>query len=209
VSERREGTGGRRRRPTRAKTDGDHTREETPQEQRDESSEARESSDTSESPIVPVETLGSHGVRSTVPSGLNQEEARRVNYELAKAEGYADSAARATSAGPDPYSLEPTKERGLVGPEAEEQARQASLAAAEAESGASDAEVAIPGETVIDTGAKIELHPDRMAANAKTELPKADEPHEEAIKEAPEGALTADRNAGLIFGGKVGENPPR
>ena len=108
----------------------------------------------------------------------------------------------------------------------------ASFVASSAESNAADAEVQTLGATVTDTGQKIVLKPDRVDAQDRAVLERKDHTHAEAIKEYEENAaeeglgsvdyrvaaahaeaieeagedeMTADKNPGAVYGGNVQE----
>lgn len=135
-----------------------------------------------------VEKLAGHGHRTLAMIGAD-ELAQEARAE-AEAEDFSRSEARPSAAGPDPYNLSKAKDR-------------TPLEEAEATSEAADAEISTIGsDPLTDTGAKIRLHPDRLGADDKVELPRAKTPHEEATAEAEKEALSAEKNVGALpFGG--------
>ena len=192
------------------------------------------------------ERLHGHGIRTTATQAPEEvgsliSEIQRENFKLAEQEDFEASTTRNTGAGPNPYriptSREAAGEKGikkllkdrdkneLHNSLLSEQAL-ATYQASIAESDAADAEVAVPGETLTDTGAKIQLNPERVAADDKAVLERKDFTHAEAIKEyeenaqeegyfgdyrvavahaeataeADEDALTADKNPGALYG---------
>jgi hypothetical protein len=182
-----------------------------------------------------------HGIRTTATEepeevGSLITELQRENFKLAEQEDFEASHTRTTGAGPNPYKL--TSSRAQAGEDAiDEQlkAREdnelhnsllteqqlASHVASAGESSAADAEVAIPGETVTDTGQKIVKKPDRVDAQDRAVLERKDETHASAIEEylqedanadyrvpashaeataESDSDLAADKNPGTLYG---------
>jgi hypothetical protein len=131
-------------------------------------------------------------------------------HEEVEAEDYKRTEARPSAAGPNPYKLKTSRKaadekkiKSLV-KERDENTLHNSLlseralaahAACVGESDAEDAEVAVLGATLTDTGLKIVAKPERLAADEKAVLPKAGTPHEEAVF-VSEDPLRADANPG-------------
>lgn len=192
--------------------------------------------------------LEGHGVRTTARhdrqvddnDGVFTSEVQLENFKENQAEDYERLEGRNTGAGPNPYRLPTSRkvagekeikdllkardENELDNALMEERAL-AAHAAAVGVSDAADAEVQTVGDTVSDTGQKIRLKPERVAADERAVLERKDFTHAKAIKdlheedphadyrkavaaaeaqaEAPEGALTADRSTDPLYGGNV------
>jgi hypothetical protein len=150
------------------------------------------------------ERLGGHGIRTTAET---QDELNQEAFDEAQAEDYSRVEKRTTGAGPNPYKLEQTllmkgdkrvkdlqKERDKNELDNSLLMDHALAAHAEAagESDAADAEVAIPGETITDSGQKIVLKPERVAADERAVLERKDITHAAAIDEHDPEALQFD-----------------
>jgi hypothetical protein len=180
-----------------------------------------------------------HGVRTTARvDRYDQEtltsETQKEAHRLAEGDEESDAKgneSRNTGAGPNPYGLqgvertvgkrkvdELEKELDEMGPNVDRRALTSYLESAR-ESKASDAEIAVPGETLTDTGSKIVDKPARVAAGEKAVLPNAARrhgttadkveagedyaiatAHAEATAEAGKDDLSADKNPGALYG---------
>lgn len=145
--------------------------------------------------------LGKHGVRTTVET--RQERMEQANAQ-ATSEEFEEG--RSTGAGPNPYKTKPVRSgvkkgdldklrKELEEANIPEHRILAHLESAR-ESDAADAEIRTPGETLTDTGQKIRLEPERLAADEKATLPKAGTPHEEATAKSSED-LASHNNPGF------------
>jgi len=128
-------------------------------------------------------------------------------HKEVEAEDYKRTEARGTAAGPNPYDLKTSRQRAggkkvldkLIKERDEntlhnsllEERALAAHAAATGESDAQDAEIAVLGATLTDTGQKIVARPDRVDPQDKAVLRIAGTPHEEAVAESDD-PLRAD-----------------
>lgn len=133
---------------------------------------------------------GKHGVRTTAQT---PQEVREEAHKAAISEEYEEG--RSTGAGPNPYKLKSVRDgqskktveklrESLGDAPGVDDRRLASYLESSGESKAADAELAIPGETRTDSGQKIVLEPDRIAADEKAVLPNVRERHKKAIGDA-------------------------
>jgi hypothetical protein len=170
--------------------------------------------------------LGGHGIRTTATEepeevGSLITELQRENFKLAEQEDFEASHTRTTGAGPNPYKL--TSSRAQAGEDAIdeqikareenelhnsllEERQLASYVASSGESSASDAEVAIPGETITDSGQKIVKKPDRVDAQERAVLERKDETHAGVIAEAAEEDPNADYRVAAAHGEATAES---
>jgi hypothetical protein len=154
-----------------------------------------------------IEAVAGHGVRTTArtdvvdpETGIN--EAQQAAYERAISEDFEHG--RSTGAGPNPYKLQSVQEKHGVegdvlaeaveyfggyhmGDASQTVAQYLTMKESQAESGADDAEVPVLGGFAEDHSQKIQLNPDRVAADEKAVLPNVRERHGDLIKEIVEG----------------------
>lgn len=161
-----------------------------------------------------------HGIRTT--ASLDSIEYETFTNDLqkeahaeAQAEDYSRNEGRTTGAGPNPYRIKRV-DAGITKKAIEKVRKQLdnpnltdrqiiTFLESSGESKAADAEIAIPGETLTDTGQKIVEKPDRVDAQERAILPRAGTPHEEATAEAGKDDLSAEKNPGALYGGNTTE----
>lgn len=150
------------------------------------------------------EKVGEHGIRTTAQVDVRDPEtgvteARQEAYLEAQAEDF-ERSKRSFGAGPNPYTMQSVRakhgaeddllEKAVeyfggyhMGDSAQTVAQYLTYLESRAESDADDAEVPVMGDTLTDTGQKIQLSPDRVAADEKAVLPNVMERHRGLIDE--------------------------
>ncbi len=160
-----------------------------------------------------LEARAGHGVRTTARVDVKDpetgaSEVQQANYDRAVSEDFEHG--RNTGAGPNPYTLQSVRQKVDVqedvlaealeyfggyhmGDAAGTVARYLSYKESMAESDADDAEIPVLGDTITDSGQKIQLNPERVAADEKAVLPNVRARHQGLIDE-----LKSDEDRGPV-----------